>query len=95
MSKEQTYTQCEYSQAGTVDGRPIKRSDVSWIPSEFAKMGRKILIDGKDGVWTIESVGGTKSSTDAIADSRDYLNQRKVSDIKKAPKRKLRSHMDY
>lgn len=83
MTKEQTYTQCKYAQE-TATG---KKFDVAWIPSNFAKVGKKIRIDDKDGVWTIESVGSTKSAKTAMEDSRDYLKQREASDIKKRPKK--------
>lgn len=93
MSKEQTYTQCTYVQpAPNLSGVWI---DTAWIPSEFAEVGRRIRIDGKEGVWTVTQVGSTKSERDALADSRDYLKMRQVSDIPKAPKRKLRDHMEF
>jgi hypothetical protein len=94
MSKNQTYTQCTYTQPASTTDTNAVRVGVAWIPSQFAEVGRKIRIDGKLGVWTVTGVGSTKSAEHAIADSRDYLNMRKVSDIPKQPKRKL-GHMEY
>ena len=91
MSK-QTYTQCTYTQP--VPSMNGLRIDTAWIPSEFAEVGKTIRIDGKPGVWTVTQVGSTKSAEDAMADSRDYLKMRSVSDIPRAPKRKLK-HMDF
>lgn len=85
---EQTYTQCIYTQPVTSNTNAI-RVGTAWIPTQFAKVGKKIRIDGKDGVWTVTGVGSTKSKEYAERASRDYLKQREASDIKKAP-RKLR-----
>lgn len=92
---EQTYTQCTYTQmveSTTGVSTNALRIGTAWIPTEFAKVGKRIRIDGKEGIWTVTAVGSTKGEKAAMADSRDYLKMRQVSDIK-APKRKLRDGM--
>lgn len=89
MTAKHTYTQCQFEQA-TEDGG--YRYDVAWLPTTFATIGKIIEIDGREGKWTVVSIGTTKGEKEALADSRDYLKQREASDIKKAPQR-LRDKM--
>ena len=57
---------------------------VSWIPENFAIVGRYVkLKEGdvwEDG-WKVASVGARRSSDEAIARGRDYLKQRDSSDV--------------
>lgn len=77
MSSAKTYTQCKLA----ARGKSGYLTEVSWIPSEFAKQGEKIVISSTTCVWTVEAVYGTMNAEDLKAGERDFLNQRKVSDI--------------
>jgi hypothetical protein len=53
---------------------------VTWIPTKFAVIEKTIkLSDDKDD-WTVIKVGKTLESNEANLRSRDFKNQRKVSD---------------
>jgi hypothetical protein len=71
-----TYTQC-YLIKG-------ERSQVAWIPSEFAIIEKiiKIKIDGEwDDGWKIIRTYNTRTSEHIKEHERDYLKQRSASDI--------------
>jgi hypothetical protein len=78
--KNQHYTQCTMHKA-TETGTLI---DVAWIPSEFAHIGRHLVIRVK-GVWVsgwyVVSKGSARPAHWVEAHERDYLKQREASDI--------------
>lgn len=64
--------QCFLSSGGT--------SYVAWLPDKFAVVGKVVEIHGKN--WTIKNVYGPhKEDAEVHERSRDYLRQRKASDI--------------
>ena len=71
-----TYTQCK-----------IVKDDafqVAWIPSEYAIVEKviKIKVDGLwDDGWMVIDAFGTKSKEHIEGHERDFLKQRKASDI--------------
>ncbi len=77
--KKNYCTQCEFRQPTDDNGGYI--SAVAWIPSEFAKKGKIIRIDGEEGVWLVTQVWATKEESWVIDRERDYKNQREVSDV--------------
>lgn len=59
---------------------------VAWIPEKFAEVGRWLELKMKDGRWQnhwqVIYVGSSKREESyLVAHERDYLNQRKASDI--------------
>lgn len=54
---------------------------VAWIPSEHARLGRKIRIDGLAGRWLVVERGDTKTAEWVEPKSRDHLHQREASDV--------------
>ena len=54
---------------------------VAWLPEAYAKIGACIEILGEPG-WTVTSVSYARHSREAVAEmQREYLRQRKASDI--------------
>ena len=53
----------------------------AWIPSKFAKKGKKVRIDGMDGLWTIEDAGTTRSEDYLLKNKDNYRTHRKATDI--------------
>jgi hypothetical protein len=78
MSKPKLYTQCKFAQQ-TEKGS--WRFDVAWIPKKFARVGNWIRIDDREGNWRVCEVWGTKPEEELLADERNYMKQRSVSDI--------------
>lgn len=66
------------------NGKSSNKTIISWIPEEYAVINKyvKLKNDGiwEDG-WKVTEVGSRKLSKDINERSRDYLRQRKVSDI--------------
>ncbi len=60
------------------------KHQTSWIPEEFAKLGKYIKVkeDGKweDG-WQVKSLGERKMASYVLEWSQDYKHQREASDI--------------
>lgn len=59
-------------------------NQISWIPEQFAKVGRFLKLLEKDvweNGWQVVSVGGRQSREERIERGRDHVNQRKGSDI--------------
>lgn len=67
------YKQCRLVKDGT-------RTQVAWIPEAFAVVG-KILRLGFDDGWRVASIGGRMESGYLFRHNRDYLTQRRASDI--------------
>jgi hypothetical protein len=59
--------------------------DVAWIPAKFAKVGKYVKIKQEDGSWDngweITSVGSKRKAEYVESNERDYLKQRKASDV--------------
>jgi len=51
-----------------------------WIPENFAKMGKVLKIEEDPG-WVVTFIGVRMESSKMMERSRDYLRQRKHSDI--------------
>lgn len=68
----QMYKQCRLQR--------LKTEMTSWIPSQFAVVGKYLRIKGQNG-WRVISVGGTLSGKYLLKHERDYLTQREASDI--------------
>lgn len=75
--KRQTYTQCVLAKGVSIT--------TSFIPSNFAQIGRILRLKDSDGTWTdgwvVESCGAVSSEEDVFLYERIHLQQRKVSDI--------------
>lgn len=76
--REQNYTQCKLKKENTYQ--------TSWIPSEFAKVGKILKLKDEDtGVWTdgwvVEAAYNTRSWQEVNKASQQYKHQRKASDI--------------
>ena len=57
------------------------KSQVAWIPEEFAKLNKFVRLFEEDG-WQVMTVGATRVSTDyLLTHEREYLNHRKVTDV--------------
>ena len=54
--------------------------DVSWIPEKFAQVGNIIKVKTDEG-WEITKVFSKKEKKYIENKERDYLKQRKVSDM--------------
>jgi hypothetical protein len=44
----------------------------AWIPSQFARLNKQILIDSMPGTWTIIECGATKDYSYVNEHSQDY-----------------------
>ena len=55
-------------------------STISWIPEEFAVIGKFLKLDDDDG-WRVKMVGARKGDKEVNERSRDYKKQRKGSDM--------------
>jgi len=77
MSSGYTCHQC-YLRNGSIH-------KTAWIPSAFAKIDKKIIIDDPTGgkeTWLVEKVYGGPVSYDEVNErSQDFKNTRKASDI--------------
>ena len=62
-----------------VDGR--SGIDVAWVETKLAKVGNVIRFRDLEGTFKVLEVWGTRNEDYVKACERDYLNQRKVSDI--------------
>lgn len=75
------YRQCRYS-SPTEEGKTV---GVAWIPEHLAVVGKTIYFgkktDKPERLWTVESVGGRMEEEVLRDRERDYLHQRKASDI--------------
>lgn len=70
---EQLYRQCTLQR--------IKTIKKAWIPIEFAKVGKFLCLKGVNG-WKVMSAGQiTQPESYFERYGRDYLHQRKASDI--------------
>ena len=71
------YNQCRLSRD--------KHRTVTWIPREFAKVGKVIKIRDDDGLWTdgwrVDEVWTEVDEEMVVELARDHLKQRKASDI--------------
>lgn len=55
-------------------------TQVAWIPEAFAAIGKFLRI-GSDNGWRVSSIGGRMESGYLFRHERDYLTQRRASDI--------------
>jgi hypothetical protein len=67
-----------YTQAEMASG---SHRHIAWIPSQFAKIGRELRIDGVAGIWRVTARYDSQPADWVEARSRDYLHQREASDI--------------
>ena len=67
-----SYTQCRLRRGRT--------EQIAWIPSEFADKNRFLEIRGETG-WRVIGVGATMPADYVKGHERDYLSQRKASDV--------------
>ena len=56
---ETMFRQCEMTQATE---RGFLRY-VAWLPTDHARVGHLVRLDGEDGVWRVESVGPARTQT--------------------------------
>lgn len=71
------YRQCTL----TMQDGPLTAQQVSWIPEEFAVVGKVLKIKDQDG-WRVKDVGSHRQSEDYIQDhERDYVGHRKRTDV--------------
>lgn len=61
------YTQVELAGLG-----PPVRVHVAWIPSQFAKVGRRLRIDGLDGDWIVSERYDSKPAEYVEAKAREH-----------------------
>ena len=64
----------------TINGKRYYKYQVAWIPTKFAQKNRVLKIKDEDG-WIVKSGEGSSPLSRINANSRDYLHQRKASDI--------------
>ncbi len=55
-------------------------TQVAWIPEIFAVIGKYLRL-GDDNGWRVSSIGGRMESGYLFRHNRDYLTQRRASDI--------------
>ena len=72
------YTQCCLAKKQTNS----VRVQTAWIPEKFAIKGKYLRLKEDDG-WLVTAVYGTIKLEESVVNSRsrDYLKQRKASDI--------------
>lgn len=66
------YKQCKLIKGTT--------SQTAWIPEKFAVVGKFLKIKSDDG-WQVMSIGGRLSEEYVKEHERNYLTQRRASDI--------------
>lgn len=74
------YTQCLLLSTDE-ESASVALNHIAWIPSMFAKIGRRLFIDGLPGKWEVLQRYESKEASEVEERSRDYLYQRKASDI--------------
>ena len=77
MSQKNTYIQCHLRHVNGV-------VDYAWIPERFAQKGKflKIRNNGQwEDHWQVVEVYGKKQFTEIELKERDYLHQRRASDV--------------
>lgn len=74
------YTQCRFLSTDEASAL-VSLYHVAWIPSQFAVIGKRLFIEDMPGIWEVIERYETKEKEYVEARSRDYLNQRKASDI--------------
>src|SRR5579863_2124907 len=78
MAKQSGHVQCKLRRGSS--------EMTAWIPNECALEGRVVDLDdpehGETKGWTVLSVGSMVLDSDVVRErSRDYLTQRKASDL--------------
>jgi hypothetical protein len=53
---------------------------IAYIPSKFAQVGRMLKLKDENG-WVVQDVYSKYSENKVMADSRDYKETRKASDM--------------
>lgn len=74
------YTQCNLLSVDEASAS-CSYNHVAWIPSQFAIVGRRLFIDGLPGKWEVIEKYESREASLVELKSRDYLKQRKASDI--------------
>jgi hypothetical protein len=81
MSKTTYHKHCKLVKNPEPDVRIITHS---WIPAKYAQVGRVLDLRDEDGNWdrgwAVEEVWGTRSTTEALAQTTYYRNHRKGTD---------------
>lgn len=81
--KTENYTQCKLEKQ--YDNTCRAYSYVVWIPSKFAKIGKMLTVKQDDESWSdgwkVVATYTTQKAAQVEEDARDYLHQRKASDI--------------
>ena len=75
------YCQCELRKPVSKDSY---QTNIAWIPEKFAVMNKFVKIkteNGWDEGWQVTYVGAKQKADLVEAKERDYLRQRKASDI--------------
>ncbi len=74
------YTQCRLLSTDEASAS-LTTYHVAWIPSQFAIVGRRLFIDGLPGKWEVLERYESREADQVELKSRDYLKQRKASDV--------------
>ena len=77
MADSYQMTQCRLERK---DSLGILHHQVAWIPTVRAN-NRKVRIKGEEGVWVVTDKYAIDSSENVIANSSDYRNHRKATDV--------------
>ena len=64
-----------------VELRRGSEAQVAYIPDRFAITGKVLRIDGCGNGWVVTAVYNRRPSAEVNAHSRDFMKQRKASDI--------------
>jgi hypothetical protein len=56
------------------------KTDVAWLPEKYAIIGKYLKINEEDG-WKVIWIGAKQPANVVEEKERDYLRQRKASDI--------------
>lgn len=68
-----TYTQCKLTREG--------KSQVAWIPTRGAQVGKYVEVKPEDDRWLVEEVYGIQSATVIRDNERNHVNHRKATDV--------------
>lgn len=81
MSKIKFYHQCVLSRQNASSVSTL----VSWIPEDFATIGRAVKLKSEDGTWVegwkVREVGSRQEAAYVENHAMDHRRQRKASDI--------------
>jgi hypothetical protein len=81
-NKMMYYRQCKLRQESWRGNETLL---TTWIPEQFAHVGKKLRLQDKNGVWSagwqVLEVGARQTEEYVVDNERDYLKQREASDI--------------